>query len=550
MGQNFNIIATSNKIREDVARHNENYATLRSNFGGAIFPTSPTTGQHCLRTDRGELIDGVKSGLLYLFMGDTNIGESGWITSDQTSPLLAEIENARGTKLSLDQRLDVTLNEDGTPKGTVTSGNQWVLGGYAFTYTSSTVFITTGNTTDIFLTKRRVKVNLSASVAYSEVLTATYDGGQDETTITLVDTILDNTLVSVEHALISLDPTSGSLNVYDREEVDEGLATKVSKTGNEIIAGIKTFSSSPIVPSRVLPTKTATDTILVDGVSLTVSSPVAGTDYYFSATAIQTVKDADTIGGFHYGLTAIAEAPTGNKTEADMVAIRGINAHSIWTNWFRPVANPEGMVYIGGKWYDIYLLNSEHITNGTSKAGLAIAGALAANGRAIPKIPLEYGGDGTVNYGKLTWFQACEIAKSHSKELIDYAEFPTIAYGVNEGKSSQTDGYEVVVGKIEHYSNLTSKYGIEQASGVQSVWGKDIAGNRDESSVSWAWRDIADARGQIYSLHNNHITAVVLGGHRINGVYSGSRASYWSHYIWITPFEVGCRFVCKHLELV
>lgn len=69
------------------------------------------------------------------------------------------------------------------------------------------------------------------------------------------------------------------------------------------------------------------------------------------------------------------------------------------------------MVKVGNDWYDIYLLNSEHITNGTSKAGAT------TNGRAIPKIPLEYGGNGTLTYGKFTWFQACEIGKAHGKRL-------------------------------------------------------------------------------------------------------------------------------------
>jgi hypothetical protein len=79
----------------------------------------------------------------------------------------------------------------------------------------------------------------------------------------------------------------------------------------------------------------------------------------------------------------------------------------------------------------------------------------------------------------------------------------TIAYGVSEQKSSSTDGYEVTVGKIEHYSNLTSKWGIEQATGNEWIWGKDVGGNRDEGETSWEWHDKAGGRGQIYALHDN-----------------------------------------------
>jgi hypothetical protein len=302
----------------------------------------------------------------------------------------------------------------------------------------------------------------------------------------------------------------------------------------------------------------SSDVIVSLDTNLDTGTKTAGTDYYvyakadgtFYISADKTITADRLIGGFHYGLIPETEALTGNKTEADMVAIRGINQYSFWDLKFRPVANPEGMVFINGRWYDIYLLNSEHITNGTSKANLTIAAGATTNGRAIPKIPLQYGGDSSVSYGKFTWFQACEIAKAHSKELISYSEFPTIAYGVSEQKSSSTDGYETTAGKIEHYSNLTSKWGIEQATGTQWIWGKDVGGNRDEGSTSWAWRDKADGRGQIYALHDNHVTAVLLGAARDNGVDAGSRASNWRNYVWNSNWDIGSRFACDHLELV
>jgi len=286
---------------------------------------------------------------------------------------------------------------------------------------------------------------------------------------------------------------------------------------------------------------------------LDTGSKTAGSDYYVYAKSDSSfyisLDDSITadrlIGGFHYSLIPEAETTTGNKTESDMVAIRGINAHSFWDLKFRPISSPKGMVYIGGRWYDIYLLNSEHITNGTSKAGATIAAGATDNGRAIPKIPLEYGGDGSVTYGKFTWFQACEIAKAHSKQLINYAEFPTIAYGVTEGDDS--DAVDGGLANIEHYDYLTSKYGIEQATGVEWVWGKDLANGY--GTTDFAWKDNADARGQIYSTSNAPV-AVLLGGNRGYGVYAGSRASSWDRYVWNSVWSLGCRFACDHLELV
>lgn len=327
---------------------------------------------------------------------------------------------------------------------------------------------------------------------------------------------------------------------FAKPDSSKVLFEKVTHSSFKIPAGFITKVGSVIIQT-------------VSNFTVTLTTPVAGTDYKVFAKAdgsfyADTVNQGTDrlIGGFHYGLVGTAEAATGNKTEADMVAIRGINAYSFWDLKFRPICSPDGMVYVNSKWYDIYLLNSEHITKGTSKAGTTIAGGAAdANGRAIPKIPLEYGGDGTVTYGKLTWFQLCEIAKSHGKSLIGYDEFPTIAYGVSEG--TDCSAIETVIGKVEHYDTLTSKYGIEQATGVQYVWGKDLMNGY--GSTSFAWSDNADARGQIYSTSNS-ATAVILGGHRGDGVYAGSRNSNWHNYVWYSNWHIGCRFSCDHMNLV
>ncbi|MDY0193562.1 MAG: hypothetical protein RBR93_08545 [Aliarcobacter butzleri] len=276
-----------------------------------------------------------------------------------------------------------------------------------------------------------------------------------------------------------------------------------------------------------------------------------GTDYYVYAKANGTfyisANDAITadrlIGGFHYGLTGEAEAVSGNKTESDMTKIRGINQYSFWDLKFRPVASTKGMVFIGNRWYDIYLLNSEHITNGTSKAGLKIAGGALTNGRLYPKIPLQYGGDNTLTYGSFKWFHACEIAKSHGKELINYSEFQTIAYGVQEQVDASTqDGGGAT---IQHYANLTSKYGIEQATGTQWIWGNDLIG---DTAGTFTQQAVTEGRGTIYSIGNSP-NAVILGGDRGNGGNAGSRASLWSNAVWGTNWYIGCRFACDHLQL-
>jgi hypothetical protein len=335
---------------------------------------------------------------------------------------------------------------------------------------------------------------------------------------------------------------------FKKPDYDKALFLKAGPSSIVIPAGTQVLVGSTAV-------EVAANVTLDLNTNLDTGAKTAGTDYYvyakadstFYISADKTITADRLVGGFHYGLIPEAEAPTGNKTESDMVKIRGINAYSMWDLKFRPNCNPEGMVYINGKWYDIYLLNSEHIANGTSKAGAFIAAGAASYGRLIPKIPLMYGGDGTLTYGKLTWFQLCEIAASHGKKMIGYDEFPTIAYGVTEGKSSSTDGYETVAGKVEHYPHLTSKFGIEQAAGVQYVWGKDLMNGY--GTTTFVWVDYTDTRGQIYATSSSP-TAVRLGGDRGNGANAGSRCSNWGSYVWYSNWNVGSRFACDHLKLV
>lgn len=341
------------------------------------------------------------------------------------------------------------------------------------------------------------------------------------------------------HSFVNLTdkPTTiteyGLTDVYTKSEVDSAIASVAS---NEV--------------ASIVVTKVNQTTISVDGVNVSLSGGVAGKDYFIrKANGVVSISDTmgvDTIGGFHYSLVPHAEAPTGNKTEADMVKLRGINAYSIWTLWDRPICpDPRGKAKVGSRWYDIYLMDRDYgircYSAPTVHTGANIAGGATDNSRQIPKIPLAYGGNGTVTYGKYTWFQACEVATATGNQNISYNEFPTIAYGVVEGKDSSAYGDN---GTIFHIPELMSKYGIEMATGTEWVWGSDVGGNY--GTTDWAWRNNADARGQIYSTSNNP-TAVLFGGHRTLGVNAGSRASGWYNGVWNSYWDVGSRFACDSL---
>ena len=194
------------------------YQVLRDNvdaaatlFAGASFPANPDAGRPCFRTDR-LTTNGVPK--LYVYTGLPLLGETGWVELSANSVVGEEIVNARGSKSSLDQRLDVALNEDGTLKAATTlNPSQWFKPtGWTWTYVSSTSFKVVGDQTDIYKSLRRLKANLGASTVYSEVASSSYSAGPDETTIQILDAVLDNTLVDVEHSLVLPDKDSGSLS--------------------------------------------------------------------------------------------------------------------------------------------------------------------------------------------------------------------------------------------------------------------------------------------------------------------------------------------------
>ena len=136
------------------------------------------------------------------------------------------------------------------------------------------------------------------------------------------------------------------------------------------------------------------------------------------------------------------------------------------------------MVKVGDIWVDIYLADSRYgirkYSAPTSITSYKIAGGATDYGREIPLIPTEFGGNGSSNYGKLTWFQVNEIAKAAGKRSLRYSEFPAAMYGVLEQTDSSS--YDGGGGNIFHIAQLTSKFGIEQATGTQWVWGDDVQG--------------------------------------------------------------------------
>ena len=131
-----------------------------------------------------------------------------------------------------------------------------------------------------------------------------------------------------------LTPTTDQ-QIPTKKYVDDLDATNVKKTGNQTIAGVKTFSSSPIVPTPTSDTQAATKKY-VDDIA------IAGGRVYSEASNATPTPNIDSYD--MYELTALAvsatfSAPTGTPTDGQSLIIRikdNNNAQSLsWNAIYR-----------------------------------------------------------------------------------------------------------------------------------------------------------------------------------------------------------------------
>jgi hypothetical protein len=242
-----------------------------------------------------------------------------------------------------------------------------------------------------------------------------------------------------------------------------------------------------------------------------------------------------------------------------MGANRGIKAYSMWDLTWKPAnKRPEGKVLVDNLfWRDIYPADEDYAIRGYSSCfaldGVTpakLAGGAESYGRKFPKIPLSKGGDGTINYGSLTWYEVNEIISSVGMRMISYDEFSNSSYGVVEQKSLQELGYTTGTGVIQHYPELESKWGVEMAVGVQYYLGGQILNGY--GTTDFAHRTgLTDGRGSLY-LTSRSPVAVRLGGYELGTStdnVSGSRNLRLHNCVWDTDWYAGFVAVCDHVNL-
>lgn len=113
--------------------------------------------------------------------------------------------------------------------------SEWLASGFVPTYSSATVFTTTGNSTGVFQPGRRIQAIVTAGTIYGYVLNSVFAAGSTTVTVsTDTGTVLDNGLSTVNVSLLSatnssIPGTRGTIfSVYKAADTDRASTTTVT----------------------------------------------------------------------------------------------------------------------------------------------------------------------------------------------------------------------------------------------------------------------------------------------------------------------------------
>jgi len=253
-----------------------------------------------------------------------------------------------------------------------------------------------------------------------------------------------------------------------------------TKTGNDT-ASIKAGTTVAFSDGSQVHFDTAT--------AITMPTLSAGTDYAIWVAPDGTIE-ADTsfttaptaggrrIGGFHYAPGGNASLdPAGNwnnHTGGDTTP--QINEYSFYDLKWRPaVDDPRGLTLVNESfWTGIYLMSAT-----TTVAPLRKYNVEPARNGNNPQKPY---GDGTT-YGNAKPLNIFESLAYHGFRAPDVNEFQLLALGVNEERSIGGSGPGNTGDVSDRSKNeQTSAWGVFDATGVLSVWGRDSLPSTSDTS--------------------------------------------------------------------
>jgi len=189
MGQTYN----KDKPESGVTTFGELYQILRNHFDacatlfvGSSSPSNPEEGRPWYDSSNKvlKIYDGTQ-----------------WRTVDYNTTTYTEIVNSRGSHSSLANRLDVSLNPDGTLAGSTPAGAWWTSATSPWAYHSPVQFKETGDKTAVYTVGRALKFSgVSGAPQYSYVTSAVYSGGT--TIVTIKDAVLDSSMTTPQFGQI------------------------------------------------------------------------------------------------------------------------------------------------------------------------------------------------------------------------------------------------------------------------------------------------------------------------------------------------------------
>ncbi|TPM41580.1 hypothetical protein [Mesorhizobium sp. B2-3-4] len=180
------------------------------------------------------------------------------------------------------------------------------------------------------------------------------------------------------------------------------------------------------------------------------------------------VGDAERFGGFHF-------APSGNAlARAGGDGVPAINPFSCWDIGFRPACpDPRGMALVEGRfWADIYLLGTDHISDGTSRCGATIADGVS--------LPVK--ADGKGKWDKLDYATATAIYAHHGKRLLDAEEFFSAAHGTTE-RAARDEEPDKTGDMADGGKKFVSMWGLFDVTGTMWQWGTDGDPDNPRASI-------------------------------------------------------------------
>ncbi len=196
---------------------NNNLDAVRSQFSGIQFPENPTTGQPCFRTD-------MNPARLFLFDGGA------WVDFASASPgvaaLTTEVTAARGDAATLNARLSVSLNPDGTLKGDAPASDWWnpEPDPDDIARVSDTAFSVAGDKRQIYTPRRGLLLTFEGDATLGTWVQETaYDTGADRTQVTISAGAIATTPVDVEFG----QPVGNEPRISTATDTEPGLTRAI-----------------------------------------------------------------------------------------------------------------------------------------------------------------------------------------------------------------------------------------------------------------------------------------------------------------------------------